>query len=236
MDLTNFRERFVYWGLLISLILSFSVTPLFDESIRPLNIFILSTLGFSVWAISITRKRLLLGMALAIPIIVFSIISISSDNIIYITAFYLLAVLFFTYIISAFLIDIFSHTRVDTNRLLSAICVYLCMGIIWAMLYGLIDIHDPAAIKIPAGDTTFSRINELMYFSFVTLTTLGYGDVIPLSNPARSLAAVEALVGQLYLTVLVARLVGLHIAVQSPDSIQHHHAAQADGREPTPPG
>ena len=52
---------------------------------------------------------------------------------------------------------------------------------------------------------------EMVYYSFVTLTTLGYGDIVPVSPSARALATLEALTGQLYLTVLVARLVGLHI-------------------------
>lgn len=54
-----------------------------------------------------------------------------------------------------------------------------------------------------------------MYFSLVTLTTLGYGDIIPLSAPAKSVVVMEALVGQIYLTVLIARLVGIHIANKS---------------------
>ena len=53
--------------------------------------------------------------------------------------------------------------------------------------------------------------NDFVYYSMVTLTTLGYGDITPLSASARALAAMEALVGQIYLTVIIARLVGLHM-------------------------
>ncbi len=56
------------------------------------------------------------------------------------------------------------------------------------------------------------RVMQMRYFSFETLTTLGYGDIVPRSPAARMLATIEAVMGQIYLTVLIARLVGLHIA------------------------
>jgi hypothetical protein len=81
-----------------------------------------------------------------------------------------------------------------------------------------------------------AKASFAVYYSFVTLTTLGYGDVIPQSSPARLLAALEALTGQIYLAVLVARLVGLHVAhttaehadrpLDADDGIQHDRGPQ----------
>jgi hypothetical protein len=89
--------------------------------------------------------------------------------------------------------------------------VYLLIGLTWAALYILIEYVNPGSFidtstKIPINAPRF------LFFSYVTLTTTGYGTLLPVSDPARSLALVEAIFGQLYLAILVARLVGLHIS------------------------
>ena len=86
------------------------------------------------------------------------------------------------------------------------------MAIMWAMLYGLVNIFVPQSFSGLEPGPLKEDMHDLMYFSIVTLTTLGYGDITPLSDVAKALASVQALVGQIYLTVLIARLVGLHIA------------------------
>ena len=81
-----------------------------------------------------------------------------------------------------------------------------CLGLSGVLLYRMEDFLVPEGARTGA---------EMVYYSFVTLTTLGYGDIVPVSPSARALATLEALTGQLYLTVLVARLVGLHITHSS---------------------
>ena len=106
---------------------------------------------------------------------------------------------------------------VDADTLCAAASAYLVFGLAWTALYSLVYDLDPDAFDV--GDSDGGRSLSLssrqsvhaLYFSFVTLTTLGYGDVAPVSAPARVLAMLEAVVGQLYLAVLVARLVGLHL-------------------------
>jgi hypothetical protein len=108
-----------------------------------------------------------------------------------------------------------SHITVDL--LAASLCVYLMLGVLWAVGYSMATTANSHAFTVPEGqDPATMRLDldhpgEVLYFSFVTLTSLGYGDIVPKMPLARSLAALEALVGQLYLTVLVARLVSLHI-------------------------
>ncbi len=83
-----------------------------------------------------------------------------------------------------------------------------------------LDRVDPNAFTIPAATASYlgdnlAGLSSAMYFSFVTLTTLGYGDITPINNFARSLAFLEAAMGQIYLTVLIASLVGVHISTSS---------------------
>jgi voltage-gated potassium channel Kch len=92
--------------------------------------------------------------------------------------------------------------------------------LLWAAFFTLFDLVNPGAFQLPGGDSggsTEHALNgmvssDMLYFSPVTLTTLGYGDIVPASRMARILAVLEAMAGQIYLTVLVARLVGLHIS------------------------
>ncbi len=108
---------------------------------------------------------------------------------------------------------VFGAGRVDSDRLLGAVCVYFFIGLIWGDAYALIEHLQPGSFLLPGPAS--DPFPALLYFSYTTLTTLGYGDVVPLSPLTRMLAALEAVAGQLYVTVLVARLVGLHLA-QSP--------------------
>ena len=103
----------------------------------------------------------------------------------------------------------------SADKLLGAICAYLLVGVTWALLFALIGDLDPGAFRWPSlhgEQVTEASFSTYTYFSFVTLTTLGYGDVSPVSEIARRLALLEALLGQIYLAVLVARLVGLHLS------------------------
>jgi hypothetical protein len=99
------------------------------------------------------------------------------------------------------------------DSVFGAICGYLLLGMAWALLYSVVDSVWPGsfAVRIELAqyvENGRARIQLLVYHSFVTLTTLGYGDVTPVSAPARTFAWVEAMTGQFYLTVLVAGLVG----------------------------
>ena len=102
--------------------------------------------------------------------------------------------------------------NISANRIVGAICVYLMLGVIWALSYGLLEVMIPGSFGgLTAGEVTVSWSTDWIYFSFVTLTTLGYGDILPLTFFARTLAYFEAIVGQFYLAVLVAGLVGAYL-------------------------
>lgn len=103
--------------------------------------------------------------------------------------------------------DVLRQSRVTADGVAAACCVYLFAGLGWGNAYRLVELARPGSFST---DVTGSF--GLVYFSFMTLTTTGYGDISPVSVSARSLAVLESVIGQLYLAVLVARLVGLHIA------------------------
>jgi len=108
--------------------------------------------------------------------------------------------------------------RVTQYQVAGGIAGYLLIGLIWAFAYQLLLLEDPGAIHFQTGvvDALSQQPGDLIYFSFVTLTTVGYGDVHPIRPAARSLAVAEALVGQLYLAILIASLIGMALPARSP--------------------
>jgi hypothetical protein len=135
------------------------------------------------------------------------------------SAVLVLNALFFGFLIWSILTDIMDDRRSTAERIFGALCAYVFLGILFALLYARLEFHDPnASAFLVSNDAVIESVGGesgllplFTYYSFVTLTTLGYGDVTPVSEAARTLAWLEALLGQLYLAVMVAGLVAAHM-------------------------
>jgi hypothetical protein len=119
------------------------------------------------------------------------------------------------------LLQIFSRGPVTIMRIQGAIAVYLLFGFSWAQGYMIAAHFNPAGFSSSVG--AFSSSSDWMYYSFTTLTTLGYGDVVPTGRIPRMLAIGEALTGQLYLAVMIARLVAMQIVSWQEGSARETH-------------
>lgn len=100
---------------------------------------------------------------------------------------------------------------VDINKIIGAICIYLLMGLIWAMMYLFIAQGIPGAFNGLEQAVWYDNFADVAYYSYVTLTTLGYGDISPVAPIARFLVYMEAVVGVFYMAILVASLIGVGI-------------------------
>jgi len=108
--------------------------------------------------------------------------------------------------------------RIITAELIYAgLSVYLIFGLAWASIYHVIDMWKPGAFILAKPDNPRQDFFQMWYFSMVTLTTLGYGDIAPASMVARVFVVLEAIMGQFYLAILIASLVGRNIAQQSDE-------------------
>ena len=101
---------------------------------------------------------------------------------------------------------------VDANRIVGAVCIYLLMGLIWALMYLFIAQAIPGSFNGVEQLIWYDNFADVAYYSYVTLTTLGYGDISPVAPIARFLVYMEAVVGVFYMAVLVASLIGVGIA------------------------
>ncbi len=109
-------------------------------------------------------------------------------------------------------VQVFREGPITIHRILGAVGVYLLLGLSWAFAYHLIDIVNPEAFAITASTSAgILSESEFIYFSFITLTTVGFGDITALDPAARSVVILEALTGQLFPAILIARLVSMEL-------------------------
>jgi voltage-gated potassium channel len=225
--MTSDLYRWRHLALLISILLVFTISPLlvtFRHGVLILNV--IGAMVVLAGAYTLSERKHLFTIA-----IVLSVISIIATWLLVVFQQHWAVVLAHTCIIVLvffFAVTILGYVlrsgRVTADRIFAAICVYMLIGYGWAFVYALLDEIFPGsfAALAEAGRNDYThRVMQFRYFSFMTLTTVGYGDVLPRSETARTLAALEAVMGQIYLAVLVARLVGLHIV----------HSHNSDSRE-----
>jgi len=127
--------------------------------------------------------------------------------------------LFLTVTVFALVSRLFTVKRVTFDIISAAICAYLLIGVAWAYAFAIVELRHPgsfsaALFQRPTGNMAplLASLHTFIYYSFVCLTTTGFGDILPVSEGARSLSVMESVFGQLYMAILIARLVGLQVA------------------------
>jgi voltage-gated potassium channel len=207
-----FKDRFLF--LLVSIVLLITVTPLLKDYIGLrvlMNIFITAVLASGTYAVSEKKGHAVIAGLLAIPML----LSTWSGYFVEIPKLKLVghcfAILFLAFTAILILSYLFKAGYVTRDVIFGAIVVYLLLGIMWTFVYTVIEDLQPGSFNLPEG--SFSNSEFLFfYYSFVTLTTLGYGDITPATGPASSFSLLEAVVGQIYMTVLIAILVGKYLS------------------------
>jgi len=125
-----------------------------------------------------------------------------------------LAIVFLGMLSAVVLHQVFREGSITTERIMGAVVVYLLLALMWAFAYKLVELQQPVSFNpagLPSLGHDFEPKTRLIYFSFATLTTVGYGDITPVHPIARSLAMLEALIGQLFPIILIARLVSMEL-------------------------
>ena len=232
--------RFRY--LLTSLVLLIVIQPWVRGPVsRTLYLAVFSALVISaVWSVRADRRIVVAEVLLAALSLAGTWIGVLIEGLAFHLASRTVTVAFMVLVMWALLRDIARQTRVQPETIYQAACVYLILGVVFAVAYSSISQLDPAAFSPlaahgapalgPRTGTGAVDLHGWIYFSFVTLTTLGYGDVVAVAPAARTLVILEALLGQFFVAVLVGRLVGLlHVR---PDSDRVDLGPQPPAKEP----
>jgi len=163
------------------------------------------------------RLRTLIGAVLVAPALVGEWLNYWRPDLPFSVVAFGSGLLFIGFVVVEFLRFILRAPRVDFGVLCAGIATYLMLGLLWSFAYILVDRLVPNSFVFTVGPVSSHSMNHFnaLYFSFITLSTVGYGDIIPLSGAARMLAMVEAVFGMFYMTLLIARLVSLYSS-QSP--------------------
>jgi len=201
---------------MVCILLYLVLAPFFSDfvKIRLLMDFFLSAIFLSgVYAVSENKRNTRIALLLALPMF----ISIWLSHVVKIPnidlMIHVFGMPFLLFMIVAILTFIFKTHQVTRDVIAASIVVYLLIGILWGFIYTALNFIEPGSFSYnESGNANQSSI--FAYFSLVTLTTLGYGDVAPLTSRARAFAVAEAVIGQMYIAILIARLVGIHIAQQ----------------------
>jgi hypothetical protein len=212
----NSQPRFGFSLLFVSLLAIVFVPALIDSRWDLLvRVVYTMTLMACLYLVANGKWQLRIGILLAIPVLFTSwtdgIMRESDQQL----AYCLMHILFLSYIALRVYLSLFEAKIINSNVVFSALSLYLLIGMTFSFIYASIELVQPNSIGhsvqfVELTDSVFDRIHaQLFYFSFVTLSTLGYGDISPVSELARSFSILEALIGQIYLAVIIARLIGL---------------------------
>jgi len=209
-----------FLSLLVGLVSLIVVYPFFYElpfANLILDIFISFILIFSIYSFSQKKQIITIALFFAVPafIISWSKYFFTNPFLSQIEIFF--RILFFGYILIVLTIGVFKARKVTLNIIYGSICIYLLMGLTWAFIYSFLEAANPGSFNSALTDFGANANPQegltlrLVYFSYVTLTTLGYGDIVPVTPPAQLIATMEAITGQFYLAILVARLIGMYL-------------------------
>lgn len=198
---------------LIAIVPFVEPTPFGRLAVGAIHVFIIlaavATVGRSV-------SSFVIALLLGVPAVTFHLLGRSTgDASLILHTLWFDAALYFVTIVYL-LRYVFSQDVMTADKLWGAAAAYLMIGGMWTFLYGLIDAYYGPAFAVGGTATKVDGV-DLLYFSFTSLTSTGYGDVTPIVRQARALAIVEQVVGTLYLAILIARLAGIYPPQRKPD-------------------
>jgi len=175
---------------------------------------------FGLLALSDSRRTLILGIVLVAPALIGNWLHQLRPDVAPAWSSLVPALLFIGYVFLHLLRFIVRAPRVDSEVLCAGVAGYLVLGLLWSLAYMLVDASASEAFVFSAGPAAGHVMKgfNAIYFSFITLATVGYGDIAPLSNGARVLAMMEGLAGTLYMAVLISRLVSLYTSSRLADA------------------
>jgi hypothetical protein len=213
-------------SLVISMVLLLLLYPFLIGGVvqrTAMNIIMSAIFFFGISTVSFNRRNMTIGLSIGVPWFLLTWIEmITPDPPLFLSlAATLLLIPFYVLIVVVIFSFVLKSKEVTENVLYGAVAIYMLIGGLWMSIYVLIETLHPGSFMYAAlGPGNPVEWMDLLYYSFATLTTLGYGDIVPVSLPAKHFAVTQAIIGVMYLAIIISRLIGLFIG-----------QARASGRE-----
>jgi voltage-gated potassium channel len=209
--------------LFISILLMFILRPFMEGYIGLqflLAIFMSAIVISVIYAVSEQKRVFMIVLVIAIPTLIIKWLNYFVQSSAMHLASDVTGVVFTASVTIIILSYVYREKKIAVDFIYAAVSGYFLIGLMWAFIFSALEFLMPGSFQGPQVEA--SRLSHAYYYSFTTLTTLGYGDITPVSAPARSFSFLEAIMGQLYLAILIAGLVGKYIA----QSIEGHQTSK----------
>ncbi len=220
IEIIRFRNRrnlpMGKFALLLVVLLGTIITyPFIDDF--PWLSSIIAAIGFltilsALWAVSDSKWAFIFTALLAAPAFAINIVNFIADTDRYAYFAVPMAFAFYMLVNVKILRTVVTAEEVNWDILCGAISVYLLLGMNWTLVYTFLDMLNPNSFSIHSSALPEAGVignTDFFFFSFVTLTTLGYGDIVPIAVPARVFAVLEAVTGQLYIAVIIGKIISV---------------------------
>lgn len=205
------KNRFLY--IIFAIMLVLLINPFIEHTGKGGHFFAALILAMipltSFYALTADRHRAIIILFIAAPFVILDLLNLFFANRYLMIVAYSFGTILYFYIVVLMVKNLLSYRVVTANLIYCAISTYLLIGIMWAGIYAVVE-----GIK-PGSFSGISETADLMYFSFVTLTTVGYGDITPQFILAKRLAVLEAAMGGIYMAVIIAMIVGRYMSMQT---------------------
>lgn len=205
-----------YTFLLSSLILMIILMPMSNNTGDTFASTVVLSIIFigSIYSIIQNKKFLFMSILLVIASFVINWLLELSPKSDVLHWMFLVQPLFFIYVTILIVLNILESKKITVDIIFGSVCGYLLIGVTWGLLFEFLVMMDPNAFSIPS---QFITQSDVLYLSFTTISTLGYGDITPNAPIAKAFCVLESIIGLFYVSILVARLVALQVTHSSRD-------------------
>lgn len=223
MDWLQKRKYAILLAALLTLFVGYPLTKRFVAAILFYNLLFTAVFFIGLFMVARSQRRRWLLLLLGLPSLVFNWIAQFESGLPQLPAavlFHGCAVVFLSLLVVFVLDSVYHEHRINLDAIFGAFCGYFLLGMAFGHLFCLVEVVGPQSFTgVPSAQVELTIADQrfflLSYFSLVTLTTVGYGEVWPTTELTRSLAAIEAILGQFFVAVLVADLIGKKLTSHS---------------------
>ena len=192
-----------------------------------INVFVVLS---AVAAVGRSLVSFLTVLLLALPALVLRWRSVSSENPAFVDLALGFDVAVYATAIALLLRYVFDREVMTSDRLWGAASAYLMIGLLWSFLFAIVDRIQPGSFAV-RGEIGMLALHDLIYFSFSSLTTTGFGDIVPVGRIAKTAATLQVIIGQLFIAILIAKLVGVYPATLHEKKVEDLDASESEDAE-----